>query len=123
MHQKAKIQIPWNIELFDRAAIGDGSVLYSLGNITIKEDAVVAQEAYVCTGTHDFSQDHEPLVTAPIFIEKRAFIGARAFIMPGVTIAESAVVGAMSVVTKDVPANEIWAGNPAKQKATRTIHK
>ena len=122
VHQKAKLQIPWNIELFDRAAIGDGAVLYSLGKITVMENAVVAQEAYICTGTHDFSQPHEPLVTSPILIGRGAFIGARAFVMPGVTIAESAIVGAMSVVTKNVPANSIWAGNPAIQKGVRVTH-
>lgn len=121
VHQKAKIQIPWNIELFNRAAIGDSAVLYSLGKITIEEDCVVAQEAYICTGTHDFSQEHEPLVTSQITIGKRAFVGARAFVMPGVSIGKSAIIGAMSVVTKDVPENTIWAGNPAKQIGSREV--
>lgn len=114
VHQKARIQIPWNLELRHRASVGDRAVLYSLGPITIREDAVVAQEAYICTGTHDFTQAHEPLVTAPIYIERGAFIGARAFIMPGVTIGERAVVGAMALVIRDVPAESIVAGNPAK---------
>ena len=47
-------------------------------------------------------------------IKKFAVIGANATILGGITIGENALVGAGSVVTKDVPANEIWAGNPAK---------
>ena len=47
-------------------------------------------------------------------IKKFAVIGANATILGGITIGESALVGAGSVVTKDIPANEIWAGNPAK---------
>lgn len=52
--------------------------------------------------------------TAPIMIKKGAFIGACAMILKGVTIGEYAVIGAGAVVTKDVPCNEVWAGNPAK---------
>ena len=47
-------------------------------------------------------------------IKKGASIGANATILAGITIGENALIGAGSVVTKDVPANEIWVGNPAK---------
>ena len=47
-------------------------------------------------------------------VQKGASIGANATILGGVTIGENALIGAGSVVTKDVPANEIWVGNPAK---------
>lgn len=47
-------------------------------------------------------------------IEDNVFIGARCIILKGVTIGENSIVGAGSVVTKSIPANEIWAGNPAK---------
>ena len=52
--------------------------------------------------------------TAPIEIKDNVFIGAYAFILKGVTIGENSIVGAASVVTKNIPDNEIWAGNPAK---------
>lgn len=51
--------------------------------------------------------------TKPIIIEDGVFIGAGCFILKGVTIGKHSVIGAGSVVTKDVPENEIWAGNPA----------
>jgi acetyltransferase-like isoleucine patch superfamily enzyme len=53
-------------------------------------------------------------VKIPVVIKNNAFIGAHTIILKGVTIGENAVIGAGSVVTKDVPDNEIWAGNPAK---------
>jgi putative colanic acid biosynthesis acetyltransferase WcaF len=114
VHQRARIAIPWNLTLHDRACLGDGAVAYSLGEIEIMSDATVAQEAYLCTGTHDFGNPSRPLQTSKILIGKSAFVGARAFVMPGVTVGEKAIVGACSVVTKDVNANACVAGNPAK---------
>ena len=52
--------------------------------------------------------------TAPILIDENVFIGANTIILKGVKIGKNAVIGAGSVVTKDIPHNEIWAGNPAK---------
>jgi putative colanic acid biosynthesis acetyltransferase WcaF len=114
VHQRARIAIPWNLTLHDRACLGDRAVAYSLGEIEIMSDATVAQEAYLCTGTHEFSNPARPLQTSKILIGKSAFVGARAFVMPGVTIGEKAIVGACSVVTKDVNANTCVAGNPAR---------
>jgi putative colanic acid biosynthesis acetyltransferase WcaF len=114
VHQRARIQIPWNLTLHDRAALGDRTNAYSLGKIEVHEHATVAQEAYICTGTHAFDQPAKNLITAPIIIGAHAFVGARAFIMLGVTIGEYAVVGACSTVTKDVPPYTTVKGNPAR---------
>lgn len=52
--------------------------------------------------------------TAPILIKKYAFIGGSSIILKGVTIGENSVIAAGSVVTRDIPDNEVWGGNPAK---------
>jgi maltose O-acetyltransferase len=57
---------------------------------------------------------------APVAIGSRAFVGARAVILPGVTIGDDVVVGAGSIVTHDVPAGTVVAGNPARPIATST---
>lgn len=113
VHQRARIAIPWNLTLHDHACLGDGAVAYSLGEIEIMPDATVAQEAYLCTGSHDFNNPVRPLITGKILIGRSAFVGARAFVMPGVTVGDNAIIGACSVVTKDVDANARVAGNPA----------
>ena len=84
------------------------------------EGATVAQEAYLCTGTHDFNDSSFQLITKKITIEDSAFVGARAMILPGVSIGKNAVVGAQAVVTKNVQENEIVAGNPARVFGNRT---
>jgi putative colanic acid biosynthesis acetyltransferase WcaF len=115
VHQRAKIVIPWHLTLHDRACLGDGAIVYSLGEIELLADCTIAQEAYLCAGTHDFSQPNRPLQTGKIVIGISAFVGARAFIMPGISVGDGAIVGACSVVTKDVKVGARVAGNPASE--------
>lgn len=114
VHQRARIEHPWNLTLHHKACLGDRAHAYCLGQVEIHPGACVAQEAYLCTGTHDFSDPHRPLQTAPIHINADAFIGARAFVFPGVSVGEGAIVGACAVVTRNVPADATVAGNPAR---------
>lgn len=114
VHQRARIAIPWNLVLHDRACLGDRANAYSLGEIEIGARATVAQEAYLSAGSHNFDDPNLPLVAGKITIGPDAFIGARAFVLPGVTIGACAIVGACSVVTNDVPENVIAAGNPCR---------
>jgi putative colanic acid biosynthesis acetyltransferase WcaF len=123
VHQRARIAIPWNLTLHDRACLGDRANAYSLGEIEIGARAVVAQEAYLSTGSHDFSHPAIPLAVARITIGQDAFVGARAFVMPGVTIGARSIVGAGSVVTKDVPEDVIAAGNPCRVLRPRSSAK
>src|ERR1041384_1973414 len=120
VHQRARIAVPWNLTLRDRACLGDRANVYSLGEIEIGVRAIVAQEAYLSTGTHDFTHPEIPLLTSKISIGDDAFIGARAFIMPGIRVGSRSIVGAGSVVTKDVPEGWKVAGNPARQIGIRS---
>jgi len=120
VHQRARIAIPWNLTLHDRACLGDRANAYTLGEIEIGPRATVAQEAYLSAGTHDFARPEIPLVTAKITIGEDAFIGARAFLMPGITIGSRSVIGACSVVTRDVPSDVTAAGNPCKVLGLRS---
>src|SRR5215211_222489 len=114
VHQRARIEIPWNLILHDRACLGDRAHAYSLGQIEIGARATVAQEVYLSSASHDFKLPNIPLVTGKITIGEDAFLGARAFVMPGITVGARSIIGACSVVTHDVPPDTTAAGNPCR---------
>lgn len=60
------------------------------------------------------SSDMVNTKNAPVFIGDHVFIGAHSTILKGITIGDNSIIGSCSVVTKNIPPNEIWAGNPAK---------
>lgn len=121
VHQSVQIRIPWHLTLHHRACLGEKVQVYSLGEIEVHQNATIAQEAYLCTGTHDFNNPAFQLITKKITIGENTFIGARAMILPGISVHKNAVVGAQSVVSKDVAPNQIVAGNPAMEVGIRTI--
>ena len=121
VHQRARIQIPWNLVMHDRSCLGDRATAYTLGKIELQAYSTVAQEAYLCTGTHAFESRAMNLVTMPIVIGQYAFIGARAFILPGINIGDYTVIGAGSLVTRNMPAKMICAGHPCKPLKERKL--
>ena len=114
IRSSVKVTYPWKLKLGDYSWIGDNVKLYSLDFITIGKNCVVSQESYLCTGSHDIKDPKFGLITKPIVIKDGAWIASDVFVYPGVKINEMAVVAARSTVLKDIPANEIHAGSPAK---------
>jgi putative colanic acid biosynthesis acetyltransferase WcaF len=121
VYPSTRIDMPWNVELGDWAAVGEGAHLYSLGKIRIGARATVSYRAHLCAGTHDFRDPTLPLLKPPIDIRPGAWIGTEAFIGPGVTVSEGALVGARAVVVENVPAAAVVAGNPARVVGTRVM--
>lgn len=83
------------------------------GTITIEDGVQVAANVQLISNNHDL-QDRKILTCKPVLLKRNCWIGAGATILPGVTVGENAVVGAGSVVTKDVEDNTVVAGNPAR---------
>ena len=91
-----------SIRIEDKVYIGGSVKIYDTDFHALNMDARVAENT-------------EGIGIKPVVIHRGAFIGAHAIILKGVEIGENSVVGAGSVVTKSIPANEIWAGNPARK--------
>jgi putative colanic acid biosynthesis acetyltransferase WcaF len=115
-----QIAIPWNLSVGDHAAIGDRVVIYNLGKLSIGARATISQGAHLCGGTHDHRQSSFPLVKSPIQIGEGAWVCADAFIGPGVTVGNYAIVGARAVAMRNVDPWAIVAGNPARRIGERT---
>lgn len=90
-------------------------VFLDLGGITIEDDVFIAPKVSLLSEGHPLHpEERHSLVPNRIHIKKNAWIGANATILSGVTIGENAVVAAGAVVSKDVPANTVVGGIPAK---------
>lgn len=105
-----------------RSALGDLVDCYNVARVTLEEGAIASQQAFLCTASHDISDPGRRLVTAPIRLNRSSWVCAGAFVHPGLTIGEGAVVGARSVVTKDVAPWTVVAGNPAKFLKARIMN-
>jgi putative colanic acid biosynthesis acetyltransferase WcaF len=114
VYPRVKIWAPWNLELAEECGIANGAILYSQGRISIGKRSVISQGAHLVTGTHDYTQLGFPLITSPINIGEYVWVATEAFIHPGVTIPNGCVIGARSVVTKDMPSWTVCAGHPCR---------
>lgn len=101
------------VEIGKNVVVMPGCLMMSAGGITIEDGAMIAANVQLISNNHDL-YERQIITCRPIHIGKCAWIGAGATILPGVVVGDNAVVGAASVVTKDVPADTIVAGNPAK---------
>ena len=121
VYPSVKVWAPWNVEMGSYVAIDDVVNLYAAAKITIGTKVAISREAFICTASHDITKANRPLVTAPITICDGVWIGARAIILPGVTIGEGAVVAAGAVVAKDVEPWTVVGGNPARVIKKRVL--
>ena len=104
-----------NIEIGDYCFINKYTLLDGRGGkLTIGNNVDIAQEVNIWTLSHDPHDDYHGVWGKEVVIEDYVWIASRATIMPGIRIGRGAVVAAGSIVTKDVPAMVIVAGNPAK---------
>ncbi len=121
IYPSAIVYFPWNLSVGDESAIGEHAFIYNLGPLVIGKRVTISQRAHLCGGSHDHSDPEMPLLKTPIQIGDDAWICADAFVGPGVSIGNGAVVGARAVVTRDLDPWEIVAGNPAITIKKRTI--
>lgn len=104
-----------NLKIGDNVFINFDCTFLDLGGITIEDDVLIGPKVSLITENHPFKvNDRKGLMCSPILIKKNAWIGANVTILPGVTIGENAIVAAGAVVSKNVEANTLVAGVPAK---------
>lgn len=121
VYSSAQIFYPANLVMEEYSCIGPKVNCYNAAMVTIGANTTVSQGAYLCTATHDITDPLHRLYSKPIVIEDQAWIASEAFIGPGVTVKQGAVVGARAAVFKDVEPWTVVGGNPAKFIKKRMI--
>jgi putative colanic acid biosynthesis acetyltransferase WcaF len=116
-----KITFPWKLVVGDHVWLGEECWLLNLEQIIIESDVCISQRAFLCTGNHDYKSPVFDLITKPIRVERGAWIGAGAFVGPGIKVGSHAVLSAGSVATKELPPYGVFQGNPAVRIKDRAI--
>jgi acetyltransferase-like isoleucine patch superfamily enzyme len=104
-----------SIRLGKNIFINHACSFLDIGGITIEDDVQIGPRVNLTSENHPLDPgDRQTLIPRPIVIKRNAWIGAGATILPGVTIGENSIVAAGAVVSRDVPANTVVAGVPAR---------
>ncbi|MEO5844595.1 MAG: acyltransferase [Caldimonas sp.] len=111
---------PGRIELGEHSYIGELSTIQAATSRAVRVGRLcrishnVRIYSETASADNDFRQGENDVISADVAIGDGVWIGANAFIGPGIAIGDNAVIGANSVLTRSVPADEIWAGIPAR---------
>ncbi|WP_424245849.1 acetyltransferase-like isoleucine patch superfamily enzyme [Elusimicrobium posterum] len=104
-----------NIRFGKNVFVNHACTFMDRGGITIEDNVLIGPKVNLITINHPVNPlERQSTISTPILIKKNAWIGIGATILPGVTVGENSIVSAGAVVTRDVPANTIVAGIPAK---------
>ena len=113
MRPRLRVKFPWNLRVGDNCWIGEGVWIHNQGLVTIEDNAVVSQEAFVTTGSHDIYESMD-LVVKPVIIRQGAWVTTRCIVLQGVEMGQNAILTPGSVANKSLPPASIYGGNPAK---------
>lgn len=125
VHHGAAFGLGRNIRVGDETNIGIDAYINGRGGVILGDNVLMGPEVMIYTGTHTFSHPvmpirRQPMRYAPVTIGNDVWLGARSIILPGITIDDGCIVGANSVVTKDLPPRSIAVGSPARVIGNRT---
>lgn len=120
VHASVAIWLPRNLELGEQVLIGPGARLYNQGSIRIGAWSVISQRAHLCASTHRIDDPAFQLECRPIVVGERCWVAAEAFVGPGVTMGDGAVLAARGALFETAATDGIYRGNPAALVRQRT---
>jgi putative colanic acid biosynthesis acetyltransferase WcaF len=119
VYASARIWYPPNLVMEEHSCLAPRATCYNIATVTLHKYAIASQGAYLCTGSHDITDAYFQLIAKPIVIGENGWIATEAFVGPGVTVGEGAVLGARGVTFKDLAPWTINIGNPALRVGQR----
>lgn len=115
------IKYPWKLSIGNNVWIGEKVWIDNLAPVSIGDNVCISQGAMLLTGSHNYKVMAFDLITGSISLEEGVWIGAKTVVCPGVTCYSHSILTVGSVATKDLEAFQIYQGNPAEIKRTRTF--
>ena len=113
IYNQLTVVCPQSVKIGKNVKVMNGVLMMSAGGITIEDNVIISPNVQLISNNHD-PYDRYVITCKPILIKEGALIGAGATILPGVTIGKYAIIGANSVVSKDIPDFGVAIGTPAK---------
>lgn len=121
IHSTCTVLVPEMMNIGDNSSISAYTMIFAGCGVTIGKDCLISSNCSISSVSHTQEaliryNDDPPEMTKskPVIIGDNVWIGMNACILPGVEIGKNSIVGAGSVVTKNIPANQVWVGNPAR---------
>lgn len=124
IHYTSRINDPQGIEIEESAeskvvyqcfASSNGCYMNAYNGIKIAKNVMFASGVKLISANHDFIERKKHIKSSPIIIEENVWLGANVIVLPGVKIGKNSIIGAGSIVTKNVEANAVYVGNPAQK--------
>ena len=113
VNNQLTVVLPKNVTIGSGVTVMNGALMMAAGGITIEDNVMIAANVQLISNNHD-PYDRQILTYKPVLIKYGAWVGAGATILPGVTVGKYAIIGANSVVNKDIPDYAVAVGSPAK---------
>ena len=113
VNNQLTVVLPKNVTIGSGVTVMNGALMMAAGGITIEDKVMIAANVQLISNNHD-PYVRDVLTCRPILIKYGAWVGAGATILPGVTVGKYAIVGANSMVNKDIPDYAVAVGSPAK---------
>lgn len=118
---RVSIKYPWHLTIGNNTWIGEDVWIDCLVPIIIGSNVCLSQGALLLTGSHNYKKTSFNLITGSISLEDGVWIGAKAVINQGITVATHAVLTTGSIATKNLDAYSVYQGNPAVKVRDRVI--
>lgn len=117
---RTRVKYPWKLCIGDRTWIGEGAWIHNQDAVSIGDDVVISQEAFITTGSHAHRRDMA-LITRPVVLESGVWVTTRCIVLGGTIIKTSAIITPNSVVgpNQTLEAAGIYTGNPARKTSER----
>jgi maltose O-acetyltransferase len=121
LYSSCYIIMPQEMEIGDNSSIAPYTTVYATYGVKIGKNCLISSNCGISSYNHIPNSPNRPQqrnedfrFSKPVSIGDNVWIGMNSCILPGVTIGNNSIVGSGSVVTKNIPSNEIWVGNPAR---------